>query len=197
MKQIDARGIACPGPVVHTKKFLDENYLCKNIQVIVDNRAAVENLSRFLESCGFQVKSEEREAFYIVTGTREEGFLQDEIEDFDFNEEKKDLFLISSEFMGSGDISLGSRLMCNFIYTLNEYQGLWKLVFLNSGVKLTAKGSCVIDELKKIEKSGVKILVCGTCLEFYNLLDYKEVGETTNMLDIVTSINLADKVVSL
>jgi hypothetical protein len=39
-------------------------------------------------------------------------------------------------------------------------------------------------------------LVCGTCLNYYGLLEQKKVGETTNMLDIVTSLQVADKVIS-
>jgi hypothetical protein len=55
----------------------------------------------------------------------------------------------------------------------------------------------VLADLKEYEKSGLKILVCGTCLNHFNLLDRKQVGETTNMLDIVTAMQLADKVVSV
>ena len=45
------------------------------------------------------------------------------------------------------------------------------------------------------EAAGVSILVCGTCLNFFNLLEAKQVGETTNMMDVVTSLSLADKVI--
>lgn len=39
------------------------------------------------------------------------------------------------------------------------------------------------------------MLVCGTCLAHYGLLEAKAVGETSNMLDIVTSLDLADKII--
>jgi len=48
-----------------------------------------------------------------------------------------------------------------------------------------------------LEKDGIHILVCGTCLTHFNLLDQKQVGETTNMLDIVTAMQLADKVINI
>jgi hypothetical protein len=70
-------------------------------------------------------------------------------------------------------------------------------VFVNNGVKLTIDGSEVLDDLKGYENGGLKILVCGTCLTHFNLLERKQVGETTNMLDIVTAMQLADKVISL
>ena len=41
------------------------------------------------------------------------------------------------------------------------------------------------------------IMVCGTCLDHFQLLDQKKVGQTTNMLDIVTAMQLADKVINI
>ncbi|MBZ4660001.1 MAG: hypothetical protein JG766_1924, partial [Desulfacinum sp.] len=71
------------------------------------------------------------------------------------------------------------------------------LVFLNAGVTLTVDDSPVLGVLQDLEKSGVHILVCGTCLSHFGLLERKKVGETTNMLDIVTSMQLAHRVISL
>jgi len=96
------------------------------------------------------------------------------------------------------DDELGLKLMINFIKTLKEMQpDLWRLVFVNNGVKLTVNGSAVLDELKSLAENGTQILVCGTCLTHFNLLDKKEVGETTNMLDIVTAMQVADKVINI
>ena len=72
---------------------------------------------------------------------------------------------------------------------------LWRLVFVNNGVKLTIDGSEVLSVLKEYEKDGLHIQVCGTCLTHFNLFDKKQVGETTNMLDIVTAMQLSDKVI--
>lgn len=74
---------------------------------------------------------------------------------------------------------------------------LWRLVFVNNGVKLTIDGSDVLNDLKEFENRGLKILVCGTCLTRFNLLEAKKVRETTNMLDMVTAMQLADKVISI
>jgi intracellular sulfur oxidation DsrE/DsrF family protein len=74
---------------------------------------------------------------------------------------------------------------------------LWTLVLLNGGVKLACTGSEVLPTLQELEAEGVKVLVCGTCLNHFKLLEQKQVGETTNMLDIVTQMQLADKVVSV
>ncbi len=88
--------------------------------------------------------------------------------------------------------------MVSFVRTLKEMgPDLWRLVFVNNGVKLTIDGSEVLEDLQAYEKAGLIILVCGTCLNHFKLLDRKQVGETTNMLDIVTAAQLADKVISL
>jgi selenium metabolism protein YedF len=88
--------------------------------------------------------------------------------------------------------------MVNFLRTLKEMgDELWRLVFVNNGVKLTIDGSDVLEDLKDYENNGLKIMVCGTCLDHFNLLDRKQVGETTNMLDIVTAMQLADKVINI
>ncbi len=88
--------------------------------------------------------------------------------------------------------------MVNFIKTLEEMgPELWRLVFVNSGVKLTVDDSAVLEVLQRYEKQGLAILVCGTCLTHFDLLSKKQVGQTTNMLDIVTAMQLADNVVNL
>ncbi len=74
---------------------------------------------------------------------------------------------------------------------------LWRLVFVNNGVKLTVQGSELLSELKQLQDSGLQILVCGTCLTHFDPLEHKQVGETTNMLDIVTAMQLADKVINI
>ena len=113
-------------------------------------------------------------------------------------EKTKIMVLIAADLMGSGDDKLGKKLLINFIKTLKEMGAdLWRLVFVNNGVKLTVAGSEILPVLQEYEREGCGILVCGTCLSYFNLLDQKQVGVTTNMLDIVTSMQLADKVINI
>lgn len=108
------------------------------------------------------------------------------------------MVMCATSSMGSGDDELGRKLMISFLRTLEEMgEELWQLVFVNSGVKLTIEGSEVLDDLKKLEKNTTTILVCGTCLTHFDLLEKKQVGVTTNMLDIVTAMQLADKVINV
>ena len=74
---------------------------------------------------------------------------------------------------------------------------MWRLVLVNSGVKLTIDGAGTLEDLKGMDEAGLTILVCGTCLDHFKLLEKKQVGQTTNMLDIVTAMQLADKVINI
>ena len=111
---------------------------------------------------------------------------------------KKIMVMCATDRIGFGDEELGLKLMVNFIRTLKEMgPELWRLVFVNNGVKQTNDGSKLQSHLEDFEETGLCILVCGTCLDHFNLLERKQVGETTNMLDIVTAMQLADKVISI
>lgn len=113
-------------------------------------------------------------------------------------DDPKTMVLITSEQMGHGDDELGSKLMLNYINNINELgSDLWRLVFLNNGVKLTTEGSDVIPILKELEADGTVILVCTTCLNYFNLLEKKQVGVATNMPDIINAMRFADKVITL
>ena len=194
--EIDARGLACPIPVLKTKDALEKE-APKEIVIFVDNEAAKQNVSRFLASKGYSVTTEEKEDEIRIIGILEsEACMPSSFVDKE-ESKKKILILITSDKIGHGDDLLGEKLMQNFINTLKEMEGLWRIVFMNNGVKLTISGSPVLDTLKKLETSGIRLFVCGTCLQHFGLLKNKEVGETTNMLDIVTSLQLADKVIHI
>jgi len=199
IRELDCRGLACPAPVLQTKQRIEKENLSE-INVIIDNQAAKENVSRFLGSQKFEVSVEQRGPDYYVTGKRGTAGTVSEppAAPQPDTEKRKIMVMIATDRMGYGDDVLGKLLLISFIKTLAEMgDELWRLVFVNNGVKLTIGGSEVLDVLKGYEKEGLTILVCGTCLNHFNLLDKKEVGVTTNMLDIVTAMQLADKVINI
>lgn len=65
MKQIDARGISCPQPVLMTKKALGENP--EGIQVLVDNTTARNNVNRFASNAGYKVEIKVDNEEYLLT----------------------------------------------------------------------------------------------------------------------------------
>lgn len=198
LKEIDARGLSCPAPVLQTKAALQEK-AWPDIKVVVDNAASQQNVQRFLESQGYKTTLEQRGEDYLIMGTCvSKPGEQPRLSPAQEAGAKKIMVLCATDRMGFGDDELGLKLMISFVRTLREMgSDLWRLVFVNYGVKLTIDGSEVLADLKAYEKAGLKILVCGTCLTHFDLLDRKQVGETTNMLDIVTAMELADKVISI
>jgi len=198
MKEIDARGLACPAPVLQTKAALQAESP-RGVRVVVDNAASQQNVQRFLESQGFQTALEQVGADYVVIGSCDSmPSAQPQPAMEARGDAKKIMVMCATDRIGFGDDALGLGLMVNFLRTLKEMGNeLWRLVFVNNGVKLTIAGSDVLEDLKEYEKGGLKILVCGTCLDHFNLLDSKQVGETTNMLDIVTAMQLADTVINI
>jgi selenium metabolism protein YedF len=198
MKSIDCRGLACPAPVLTTKETIESENV-NELAVMVDNEAAKQNVSRFLESQNFEVTVTEEGTDFRVIGKKGEGVVTESPKaEPEESAKKKIMVMVATDRIGHGDEELGAKLMANFLKTLKEMGNeLWRLVFVNNGVKLTVEGSVVLDDLKELEGNGVRILVCGTCLDYFNLMDKKQVGETTNMLDIVTAMQLADNVINI
>ena len=198
MKVIDARGLACPAPVLQTKAALQEGQL-QGVTVVVDNAAAQQNVQRFLESQGFETRLEQDGGDYrVISGSAAAPVPKPEAAAASGVDTQKIMVMCATDRIGFGDDALGLKLMINFLRTLKEMgPELWRLVFVNNGVKLTIEGAAVLEDLRELEDKGLTILVCGTCLEHFDLLARKQVGITTNMLDIVTAMQLADKVISI
>ena len=102
---------------------------------------------------------------------------------------KEKVIIIQSEVIGMGDEQLGSLLVANFLRLLGGNKDKpSSLIFWNTGVRLTCEGSKVIGFLKELEEQGVEILVCTTCLEYFDLESKLLVGKPTTMLKSIQSI---------
>jgi selenium metabolism protein YedF len=197
-KKIDCRGLACPAPVLQTKEAIETDHP-GIINVTVDNEASKQNVSRFLKSQNFEVSIEQDGTEFHVIGKMKGGIVSEAPSDKTAEQgQKKIMVMVATNCMGHGDDELGSKLMMSFLKTLKEMgDELWRLVFVNNGVKLTIKDSEALPILQEFEQGGTHILVCGTCLTHFDIMDKKLVGTTTNMLDIVTAMQLADKVINI
>jgi len=189
---IDARGLACPQPVVLTKKALEK---ADDLTVIVDNATAKQNVSRLAESHGLGVTVEEKEDGIYLRLTRPADESLGGKVPLLF---EPTMLLVASNTLGRGDDALGSVLMRTFIHTLGESDiKPHKIIFMNSGVKLVTQGSEVIDDLRAMEKESVEILACGTCLGHFGLKDAVEVGRISNMYEITMALMKSTKVISI
>ena len=194
MEQIDARGPACPLPVVRAKKALFAIEAGK-LEVLVDNETAVHNLEALARTLKYEAGSEQRGdefAVIITKGAKENDDVSVAIGDqlatsSDENAAQgAQVVVISSEFMGSGDDVLGRTLMKAFIFVLTQQDELPAAVLLyNGGVAWACEGSEALDDLRALIDEGVEVLSCGTCLQHYGLTDRLAVGEATNMYVIV------------
>lgn len=202
MKIVDARGKLCPQPVIMTKKEADSGEL--EITVIVDNETAKSNVLKFGSKLNYTTTTEDKgdgmyvylnksnceECNAIITQTEEEN-------QNNLKTEKKG-FVFGTDKLGKGSDDLGKMLMKSFIYAISEKKPYPNfLIFLNSGVKLTTAGSESLEDLKKLEEAGVKIVSCGTCLDFFEIKAKLEVGTITNMYDIVDTIAESDNAVMI
>ena len=194
MREIDCRGMACPQPVVTTKQALDQ-LKEGELVVIVDNPSSSENVERFARSQGCSVEVERKgQDFYVqiqkVVGKEEEKRAQHG------QKLKKVVVYINSDLLGIGDEALGSFLMKAFLKTLLDLEKKPdRLILINSGVRLASEGSQVIDTLRTLSEKGVKIVSCGTCLDFYKLREKMGVGTVSNMYDIMQSMLEADRLI--
>lgn len=186
MKEIDARKLACPKPVILTKKEFDAmetGVVC----TLVDNKVATENLSRLAESMGLKATVEEVGEDYKVTINKDHA-VEVKTDDETF------VIGVGTNVMGHGDEKLGAILIKSFMYTVSQTAPLPKtIVFFNGGVKLTCEGSEVLEDIKNMADNGVKIISCGTCLDFYGLKEKLQVGEISNMYTIYETLEKADR----
>jgi selenium metabolism protein YedF len=172
----------------------------ERIVTLVDNETSKINVSRMAAKAGWVVNAFQEGDEYRIELTRGESKLQDDVQQMGRAEVVSGplVLLISSDTMGRGDPELGDILMRGFFHTLGEVEPLPQtVVFLNSGVKLACEGSAMLDDLYTLEAEGVEILVCGTCLGYFELTDKLVAGQVSNMYDIAETMLSAGKLVSL
>jgi len=191
MTTIDCRGQQCPQPVIQVRRQLlaePEGIL----QVLVDDAAARDNISKLAASRGCNVTVTPEGATYRLTLTPGEGI--DSATGTPAG--GPTVVLVAAEQMGSGDDQLGRILMKNFFFTLAENDTAPDLLlFVNGGARLTVAGSEIVEALQKLADLGADIATCGLCLEFFGLKEALAIGRVTNMLEIATAMQTAGRVI--
>ena len=196
-KFIDAKGKNCPMPVIMAKKEIDAGV--KFFEVEVDNKIAVENLKKLANSQGFTTIISENNGNFKIdfsNGCEECEEVLAKVEG------KKPLgnwaIFVNKETIGAGNDELGQSLMKMFFYTISEGEDLPKsILFMNGGVKVPTLNDQAIEHLKVLQDKGVELLVCGACLNFYELENKLEVGKISNMYDITNAMKEASKVITI
>ena len=100
--------------------------------------------------------------------------------------------------MGHGDSELGAALMGSFLRKLCLAENLPKeIIFYNSGVKLLAEGSTVLDAIEMLAKKGIHLMACGTCVGHYELKNVMESVQVGNMVGIISELMTSSQVVTV
>lgn len=201
IRTVDARGQACPQPVIQTRKAMAE---ATQVVTLVDNETSVTNVSRMAQKAGWQVEVAEEAGGFRLEMTKQAtpvpvtapapapvvgqaASLSGPL-----------VLVVSEDIMGRGNVELGQILVRGFFHTLGEVEPLPQtIIFFNTGVKLTCHGSPVLDDLRALEAGGLQILVCGTCLNYFDCTDQLAVGQVSNMYDIAETMLRAGQVVNL
>ncbi|MBI9109148.1 MAG: sulfurtransferase-like selenium metabolism protein YedF [Spirochaetales bacterium] len=202
-KTTDARGQLCPKPLIMTKNALKD--FEGDLEVLIDNQTAFENVKRFLTDNGktFTTASDGKNYTILVSSdgtpaevTSAENYCT--IPSVTAGQAKRPPHVIcfKSDLMGEGDEALGRILIQAFCNTIKEAEPLPSaMVFYNSGVRLTARSSPVLPALKELEEGGIRILVCGTCADYYEINDQIAAGIISNMYDITSCLTKAGHII--
>lgn len=198
-KTIDARGAACPQPVIETKKALET---CDTVITIVDNDTALENLRRLADNlnCIATCATNNDGIYVTISKSGASPVAPSAVQDASAvkKTEGATLMVVSQDVMGKGDDALGQVLIRAFFHTLAETDPAPDtIVFFNSGVNLLTGISDVIEDIKILEEKNIKILACGTCLDYYRIKDVIAAGTVTNMYEIKELMFSARKIINL
>jgi selenium metabolism protein YedF len=189
---VDARGLSCPQPVVLAKKALEEN---DEVVILVDDNTASENVKRLAANMGFTIHEELNDGDTRIRISKGSACsLAQEV----ISRQGPVVVVLSCDTMGRGEDVLGQVLMKSFLHTLTQTAPMPDIMILfNTGVRLAVKGSEVLDDLEALMNAGVKILACGTCLNYLSLKDNLAVGEVSNMYDIAQTMLTAGRIVQV
>ncbi|MHB0870248.1 MAG: sulfurtransferase-like selenium metabolism protein YedF [Chloroflexota bacterium] len=106
------------------------------------------------------------------------------------------VLVLDSATLGRGDDDLGSQLMVNFLRALafrDEVPGT--VLCYNAGVKLAEQGSPAVPMLEALAQKGAEIVLCGTCVSYFQLSERLALGRVSNMQEIVDTLMKAEKAI--
>ncbi|MBU1205934.1 MAG: sulfurtransferase-like selenium metabolism protein YedF [Proteobacteria bacterium] len=196
-KKIDCRGLACPQPVLETKKTLED---AEELFVLLDNPSSKDNVRRFAESQGHQVSITEEKGVFELKIKKQKGSEKSAFEPkiskaLQSPSSSELVVFIDTDSMGRGSEELGKILMRSFLQTLEQSDiQPKKIILMNSGVNLACQGSEALEDLQELASKGAEILACGTCLDFFGIKKNLMAGKVSNMYEILNSLAQAGKV---
>ena len=186
--QLDCRNLACPEPVLRTKKALNDLKIGESLEILVNDIAPKKNIERFLKKnnldADISINGDETTIKVVKTDDLQDESTEEYVCDTPTSTKSKVVFL-NEEFCGSGDV--GKVLLSKFLGAmLNLEQKPAKVICVNNAVFITTnRAHPSFEPLKKLSEAGTQILSCGSCLESYKLVDKLALGEISNAYEIM------------
>jgi len=210
VREIDVRHLPCPGPVLEVRKQLEAGE--REIRVLVADDLARSNVTRFAASRQADVEAEPLEGGgWVVTVRASDASVAPPPEGDQGLEctlpgegglerapGRPLVVQVTGDRMGRGDDELGALLLRSFLKTQRQLEPHLTpdaIIFYNAGVRLCCEGSPLLDDLRVLEETGVEIIACGTCLNFFGLAPKLAVGRGSDMLEIASRLSEAGRIV--
>jgi len=202
MKILDVKGKSCPMPLIETKRALKEVGNNQALKIIIDSENAVKNVTHYLEDNNMPVSTVKVGNTWEISVNKGEEDIENTVpEAYCTTSDDKDnnyIVVYSKDRIGEGSDDLGNALVGAMLNTIKEMDTLpQKIIFINSGINLVVNGSFVIPQLKDLEKRGVDMISCGTCLDYFDKNEELAVGRVSNMMEIMEAMLNTGKVINL
>lgn len=198
---VDARGLPCPQPLMLAKKALTALSEGERLRMLLDNKLSCDNVIRFLRDHGLTPVLSTDEGVYILEV--EKGATTAPLGDAaaycaPAQPTAGPVIVINHHGMGSGSEELGKILLQACINTLKEVAPRPAAILCyNAGVFAVAEGAPTVPALAELVTQGVTLLVCGTCVDYFELQNRVAVGTISNMYDILQQLSTAQRIITL
>ena len=199
MKTLDTKGLKCPQPLIMLKEALVDLKMGEEIRVVTDNDTSLKNLVTYLKDQGVEPQVSSAGTVHTLVSLKPEKDLAESNPAIYCTTDLPTSYVvcIKGERMGDGDPELGSLLMETFVDNLKLQEQLpTHVVLYNGGVKLAMKESPVCSSLSELEELGIRIMLCGTCIDHYGLQFDIGVGMISNMVVITETLAAAGHVIT-
>ena len=211
MKVLDARGCPCPQPLIQTRRLWKTLQPGENFRVLCDNNIAHVNLVRFLADQNAGPVAVQNDDDYTITAVRSGDdatatatasvampavAVKEKAAAVVESKPSEYVVALKSDCMGQGDDALGGILIKAYLNTLIELDDRPSTILCyNGGAKLAARDSGADMALLELQKMGVDVIVCGACVEFFELTDSVSAGRISNMYEIAERLAVTGHVV--
>jgi len=198
---VDARKLGCPQPLMMVKKALEGMTGGERLRVQVDNETARDNLLRFLQDNGMTPGLSSEGGVYTIEVEKIRGAAP--LGDTEAlcepdRPQAGPVIVVNHNGMGSGSEELGRILLQVFVNTLHELSPLPSAILCyNGGVFVAAEGAPTVPALADLADRGVTLLLCGTCIDYYELKGRIAVGTVSNMYEILQRVSTSERVITL